>query len=148
MKKPKSLHHQYAALPYRWDGKAIQVMLVTSLQTRRWIIPKGWPEKNMAPHELAAREAFEEAGLVGTVSPEPFGSFTYEKAVRTRSQRCSVDVFLLRVDRELDVWPERGRRERRWMAPAQAALIASDGGLVDLLLRFASFAAEEAPVRS
>src|SRR5690606_27257505 len=105
MKKPKLLHRQYAALPYRWEGQAVLVMLVTSLQTRRWIIPKGWPEKDMAPHELAAREAFEEAGLVGTVDPEPFGAFTYEKAVRARTQRCSVDVFLLQVERELDVWP-------------------------------------------
>ncbi|MFN4087895.1 MAG: NUDIX hydrolase [Alphaproteobacteria bacterium] len=141
MKKQK-IRRQYAALPYRWDEAGARVLLVTSLQTRRWIIPKGWPEKSARPHELAAREAFEEAGLTGPIDAEPFGAYTYEKTVRTgRSQRCRVDVFLMRVERELDAWPERGRRERRWLPPAEAALLVTDGGLVDLLLRFAAIVA-------
>src|SRR3546814_13658499 len=102
--------HQ-AALPYRGDECGVRVMLVTSLRTRRWIIPKGWPEKNLLPHELAAREAFEEAGITGIVDSKPFGTYTYEKAVDPRTnQRCRVDVFLMRVERELDSWPERGRQ--------------------------------------
>jgi 8-oxo-dGTP pyrophosphatase MutT (NUDIX family) len=56
-----------------------EVLLVTSRDTRRWIIPKGWPQKGKAPHRAAAREAFEEAGVVGAVGRRPVGSFAYEK---------------------------------------------------------------------
>src|SRR5262249_27670124 len=63
---------QYAALPYRLRGRSrTEVMLVTSRETRRWIIPKGWPHKGKAPHHSAAREAFEEAGVVGTIKYGP-----------------------------------------------------------------------------
>ena len=148
MKKPK-VRHQYAALPYRWDQQGARVLLVTSLQTRRWIIPKGWPEKDALPHELAAREAYEEAGIRGSIDQEPFGVYHYEKTIRPKKvQRCRVDVFLMRVERELDAWPERGRRDRSWVRPAEAALMVSDGGLVDLLLRFASMSAAAGPTRS
>lgn len=145
MKTPK-LRQQYAALPYRWDERGVRVLLVTSLQTRRWIIPKGWPEKDVRPHELAAREAYEEAGIRGPIDAKPFGAYHYEKTIRPKKvQRCRVDVFLMRVERELDAWPERGRRVRNWVTPAEAALLVSDGGLVDLLLRFASMADAVAP---
>ena len=71
---------QYAALPYRLNGKTrTEVMLVTSRETRRWIIPKGWPQKGKAPHDSAAREAFEEAGVVGAVGKRAVGSFPYQK---------------------------------------------------------------------
>ena len=70
---------QYAALPYRLNGHAQpEVMLVTSRETRRWIIPKGWPHKGKTPHHSAAREAFEEAGVVGAVSKDSIGSFSYQ----------------------------------------------------------------------
>src|ERR1700726_1179051 len=71
---------QYAALPYRVRRNfGTEVMLVTSRETRRWIIPKGWPHKGKTPHRSAAREAFEEAGVVGAVGSRPVGSFSYEK---------------------------------------------------------------------
>src|SRR3546814_18536030 len=123
-------------------------MLVTSLRTRRWISPKGWAEKNLLPHELAAREAFEEAGITGIVDSKPFGTYTYEKAVDPRTnQRCRVDVLLMRVERELDSWPERGRRARRWVSPGEAALLVTDGCLADLMLRCAAIASDRTPDR-
>jgi 8-oxo-dGTP pyrophosphatase MutT (NUDIX family) len=70
---------QYAALPYRLNGKTrTEIMLVTSRETQRWIIPKGWPQKGKAPHDSAAREAFEEAGVVGAVGKRSVGSFPYQ----------------------------------------------------------------------
>src|SRR5688500_17647141 len=71
---------QYAALPLSWDedGQRL-VMLVTSRETRRWIIPKGWAEKNLAPHEVAAKEAREEAGLEGEIGREPVATYRYVK---------------------------------------------------------------------
>jgi 8-oxo-dGTP pyrophosphatase MutT (NUDIX family) len=78
------------------------VMLVTSRETRRWVFPKGWAEADLKPHELAAKEAFEEAGLVGAVEPEPVGSYSYEKRLRGgRSVLCQVSVFLMRVERQM-----------------------------------------------
>ena len=129
---------QYGALPYAVRDGLPQVMLITSRDTGRWIIPKGWPEKKVSPPDLAAREAYEEAGLVGRPKQQPVGQYRYEKRLKSgKCATCDVDVFLLQVERELDEWPEKGQRERRWMTPAQAALLVSEAGLVDLLLNLA-----------
>ncbi len=71
---------QYGALPYRFTpDAALEVLLVTTRQTRRWIIPKGWPIKGLRPPKSAAREAFEEAGVHGKIGAKPLGAFTYDK---------------------------------------------------------------------
>jgi 8-oxo-dGTP pyrophosphatase MutT (NUDIX family) len=71
---------QYAALPFRRrNDSRTEVMLVTSRGTGRWIIPKGWPMKRKAPYAAAAREALEEAGVVGQIGKEPIGSFSHKK---------------------------------------------------------------------
>jgi 8-oxo-dGTP pyrophosphatase MutT (NUDIX family) len=133
---------QYAALPLAMaaDGQC-RVMLVTSRETRRWVIPKGWAEKGMAPHALAAKEAYEEAGLEGEVDPQPLGRYRYAKLRRgkkaTKVVPCEVVVFPLAVARQLADWPEKGQRETRWFTPAEAALLVQEGGLVTLLLRLA-----------
>ncbi len=115
------------------------VMLVTSRETHRWVLPKGWAEKRLTGPELAAKEAFEEAGLVGEVAPEPVGSYVYLKRLPGgRALACDVDVFPMRVERLLDDWPERRQRERRWFTLAGAAMAVEEGGLVALLLRLAA----------
>jgi 8-oxo-dGTP pyrophosphatase MutT (NUDIX family) len=122
--KPTTARHvQYAALPYRLNGHAQpEVMLVTSRQTRRWIIPKGWPHKGKTPHHSAAREAFEEAGVVGAVSKDSIGSFSYPKRLRKGSVvDCEVRVFALAVKRQRKVWPEQREREVRWLSAKTAA---------------------------
>jgi hypothetical protein len=80
-RKPKSSRRvQYAALPYRTKGKSqLEIMLVTSRGTRRWIIPKGWPKRGKPPYDTAAKEAFEEAGVIGKVRKRPIGSYPYDK---------------------------------------------------------------------
>jgi 8-oxo-dGTP pyrophosphatase MutT (NUDIX family) len=125
---------QCAALPFRMSDDTIEVLLVTSRDTGRWIIPKGWLEKGTKPHDMAAREAFEEAGVVGKVQKAPVGSYTYTKRLSARkSVECKVDVFLLKVDQDLDEWPEKGQRQKEWMSPSQAALQISEDGLVEIL---------------
>ena len=85
---------------------------------------------------MAAREAYEEAGLRGTVAEQPIGSYEYMKRLTPkRSVACVVDVFPLHVDEELEEWPEKEERERRWMRPSQAALLVSEDGLIALLQR-------------
>lgn len=137
MGKPKP-RTQYAALPVRVTGDQTEVMLVTSRETRRWVIPKGWPEAGLEPHELAAKEAYEEAGLVGRTADEPFGTYWYDKTLDSgRTVPCRVQAYLLSVERELEDWPERRERERRWVSASQAAMLVDEGGLVDMLLRLA-----------
>jgi 8-oxo-dGTP pyrophosphatase MutT (NUDIX family) len=131
---------QYAALPLVMgdDGQCL-VMLVTSRETRRWVIPKGNPEKGLKPHELAAKEAYEEAGLVGEISRKPVGSYRYAKRLRgEKSVPCEVEVFPLEVERQLENWPEKGQRETRLFTPVEAAMLVGEGGLVTLLLRLAA----------
>jgi 8-oxo-dGTP pyrophosphatase MutT (NUDIX family) len=131
----KSPRAQCAALPFRRSEDAIEVLLVTSRDTGRWIIPKGWLEKGTKPHDMAAREAFEEAGVVGKIQKGPIGSYNYTKRLSARkSVECKVDVFLLKVDQDLEDWPEKGQRRKEWMSPSQAALQISEGGLVEILL--------------
>jgi 8-oxo-dGTP pyrophosphatase MutT (NUDIX family) len=119
MSKQQASRAQLAALPYRQVEGRLEVLLVTSRETRRWIIPKGWAEKGTKPHDMAAREAFEEAGVRGKVRKCPHGSYRYEKRLTAkRSVECEVTVFLLEVEQELADWPEKGERERRWLSPS------------------------------
>ncbi len=102
---------QYAALPYRLMGRSgTEVMLVTSRDTRRWIIPKGWPQKGRAPHHSAAREAFEEAGVEGVIDSRPVGTFPYQKRLKNGGVvDCEVEVYALRVLRQSKRWAGKRR---------------------------------------
>ena len=135
MSKKTEGHLQFAALPYR-IGKSgrPEVMLLTSRETHRWVIPKGWPVKGMKPREVAAREALEEAGLIGSVVGRgPVGTFHYEKRLPRERLLCEVQVFLLRVDRQMKNWPEKGQREIRWFDPVEAAALVDEGGLGEIV---------------
>ena len=106
-------------------------MLVTSLGTKRWIIPKGWPMNGREPHEAAAREALEEAGVVGTVGAEAIGTYSYEKRRKSgASVPCNVEVFPLDVGTQRKRWREKGRREVKWLPVEEAAKTVSDAGLL------------------
>ena len=114
------------------------VMLVTSRGTRRWVLPKGWVEPDLAPHEMAAREAFEEAGLIGAIEPEPVGHYSYDKRLRGgRLVSCQVSVFPMWVKRQLKKWPEKKQRKTRWLTLGQAAMVVDEVDLMALLLRLA-----------
>lgn len=135
----KSGDRQYAALPYRKSKKrGLEVMLVTSRETRRWIIPKGWPIAGVEPHNLAALEAMEEAGLIGKVRKQPIGSYHYDKKRGDGSiVNCTVDTFALEVEQQMPAWPEQGQRQTRWFAPEQAAAQVQEPELRDLIKKFA-----------
>ena len=97
-------------------------MLVTSRGTGRWIIPKGWPMKRKTPHAAAAREALEEAGVVGQIGKEPIGTFSHKKLLKEGGEVvCEVHVFPLEVKRQRKTWPDKGKREVQWFSPAKAA---------------------------
>jgi 8-oxo-dGTP pyrophosphatase MutT (NUDIX family) len=129
---------QYGALPFRWsDDGSLKVMLVTTRGRKRWMIPKGWPVPGLAPHESAAREAYEEAGLIGLIHPEAAGSFKYVKRLSLgREAKCIITVFPLEVEYQKDHWPEQGEREAKWFSIKRAASLVSEPGLRQILMRF------------
>ena len=127
---------QYAALPGQLAGDGTpRVLLLTSRGTRRWVIPKGWPMNGMSPAAAAAREAYEEAGLEGTIEDAvPIGHYHYEKGLPGgRSVRLQVAVFLLIVSRQLPIWPEQAERETRWCDPEEAAELVAEPELAAIL---------------
>jgi 8-oxo-dGTP pyrophosphatase MutT (NUDIX family) len=129
---------QYAALPWRrrQDG-ALEMLLITSRETRRWVIPKGWPMKGKKPAPCAAQEAFEEAGVLGAMGPKALGAYHYDKRLRSgRTQHVRVMVFPLEVRDVRDEWPEKHQRERLWTTPADAAGMVAEPELRALLANF------------
>ena len=142
--KPRA---QIAALPYRFDAEGKpSVMLVTSRETRRWIVPKGWPMKKKRAFEAAEVEAFEEAGVRGSIGKRPLGRYHYLKRLSTgRSVECSVEVFPLRVKADLQEWPEREERVTGWFSPEVAASLVEEPELAALLLSLPKKLAAKAP---
>lgn len=133
-REPKT---QYAALPWRRTGEAVEVMLITSRETRRWVIPKGWPIKKLKPDASAAQEAFEEAGVTGRTRGKAIGLYHYDKRLRSgRTQHVRVFVYGLEVTEVRDEWPEMAERERRWTSPAEAAELVDEKELKKLLAAF------------
>ena len=126
---------QYAALPIRVkEGGDLEVLLLTSRDTGRWIIPKGWPGRRLTPRAAAAREAYEEAGIEGSIRPpDPVGRYHYAKRLEAGEIRIKVKVFLLHVERQLDTWPEQDQRRTRWLSPEQAAELVDEPELAAIL---------------
>lgn len=133
--KPGETLHQVGAICWR-SAPQLEVLLVTSLRTKRWIIPKGWPHGNMTLAHSAAAEAFEEAGVMGEVSENPIGQFEYMKRKWGAEYLSKVDVFSLRVSVVQDKWPEQKKRERRWLSVKDAAEKIVEPELMRLLLAF------------
>jgi 8-oxo-dGTP pyrophosphatase MutT (NUDIX family) len=135
----RAIRLQYGVLPYRFtETSSPEVLLVTTRQTRRWIVPKGWPIKGLKPPKSAAREAYEEAGIRGTVGAKAIGVFSYEKGLDANGVTvpCEVRVFPMIVKRQLDTWPEANEREARWFEPAKALSAIKDKGLCELIQSF------------
>jgi 8-oxo-dGTP pyrophosphatase MutT (NUDIX family) len=129
---------QYAALPIADIDGEIQTLLVTSRETGRWVPPKGWAKTGLPGPELAAQEAYEEAGVIGNVSKTRAGSYFYTKRLpENASVARRVDVFTMTVNRLLDDWPERGERIRQWFTLGRAASAVEEAGLAVLLLHLA-----------
>ncbi len=121
---------QIAALPYRKHGEGIEVLLITSRETGRWVIPKGWPMRNLADHNAAKQEAFEEAGIEGKMGKKSMGSYSYNKRMKSgRMQAVQVTVYAMEVSRLLDKWPEQNQRKRQWFAVKEAVERVNEDGL-------------------
>jgi len=140
----RAVRVQYGALPYRFSpDAALEILLVTTRQSKQWIIPKGWPIKGLRPAKSAAREAFEEAGVRGRVGAKSIGLFAYNKMPEGNGIRvsCEVRVFPLLVRRQSETWPEIAQRVVQWVAPERALALIKDPELKALVAAFVKRAA-------
>ncbi len=126
---------QVAALCWR-QSSTLEILLVTTLRSRRWILPKGWPEDGITLAQSAANEALEEAGVFGEVAPEPVGRYHYLKEKSGSALPCAVDIFPLFVTGQHHSWPEKGDREIAWLPAERAAARVVEPGLRRILLDF------------
>jgi 8-oxo-dGTP pyrophosphatase MutT (NUDIX family) len=130
---------QYAALCYRVKKKTneVEVLLMTSRDTGRWVIPKGWPMNGKCSHEVAAREALEEAGVRGTIEKETLGSYTYAKVLKDGlTVSCKVQVYVLEVSELAKNFKEKGERTLEWVSCDEAVKRVREPELRDLFLLF------------
>lgn len=130
--------NQQGALCWRMNRGRLEVLLITSRDTGRWVIPKGWPMEGLGSAEAAACEAWEEAGVEGHILPLPVGFYSYDKASNGKTLPCMVSVFPLRVSRLADKFPERSQRRRKWFTAEKASRKVAEAELRDLLARFAA----------
>lgn len=126
---PSWMYRQSAALPYRWRNGVLEVLLITSIKRRLWIVPKGIIEPGLTGAASAAKEALEEAGVAGTAAPDPLGSYHHRKWGGV----CNVTVYPLRVVHELDDWEESALRQRRWASISDALRLVDNDGLRSLI---------------
>ena len=133
---PAGMRSQYAALCWRLEKGKVRVLVITSRGTGRWIIPKGWPMADRGPHEAAAQEAWEEAGVLGKASDRCLGLYTYDKVEAKERVPCAVMVFGLKVKTLAQKFPEAGQRRRRWVSRKKAAKLVAEPELARLLRGF------------
>jgi 8-oxo-dGTP pyrophosphatase MutT (NUDIX family) len=135
-------------LPYRFTPlAALEILIVTTRQSRRWIVPKGWPIKRLSPSKSAAREAFEEAGVRGKIGARPIGAFRYKKTEREKSGAdpdYEVKIFPLLVRRQSATWPEFGQRVVQWVDPERAISLIREPEMKAIVEKFAKRAAAAA----
>lgn len=131
-----TIRPQVGALPVRFDEDGtLEILLITSRRSRKWIIPKGNPMKRLAPHHAAAREAFEEAGAIGAIEGRSRGHYRHRKRKARRQIRCRVAVYVMTVERRLERFPELGQRAVRWFKVDDARSAIRNRRLRELIAR-------------
>lgn len=126
--KPAYFYQQSGVIPFRRKDGKLEIMLITSRTRKRWIIPKGIIERDLSPAESAEMEAYEEAGIRGTLYPDLFGEYLLKKWGGT----AKVQVFLLEVKKIFENWPEDSFRERKWVSIQEAVATVKNNRLKEL----------------
>ena len=132
----RDVRTQFGALCYRVVDDKLQVLLITSRRTGRWILPKGWPMPEVTPAEAAMREAWEEAGVKGRTRGDCLGIYSYIKRDRGERLPCVVAVFAVKVQSLRRDFPEAGQRNRKWFSQKKAARLLEEPELRRLVLEF------------
>ncbi|MFE0759260.1 NUDIX hydrolase [Inquilinus sp. NPDC058860] len=131
-----TIRPQVGALPVRFDENGtLEVLLITSRRSRKWIIPKGNPMKRLAPHHAAAREAFEEAGAIGAIEGRSRGHYRHRTRKARRQFHCRVAVYVMAVEKRLERFPEQDERAVRWFTVDDARSVIRNRRLRELIAR-------------
>ena len=139
---------QVGVLPYRVgeDGQ-VRILLITSRQSRNWIVPKGNLMPGRSWTEAAAQEAFEEAGVVGQIDDVAIGQYRYQKARPLGLGRpCVVTIFPFEVERQETEWPEQHERSQCWATLGAAARMVRNRELGRVIAAFSPGAHSPAPL--
>jgi hypothetical protein len=132
--KVDSGQRQVAALPFRYTATgSLEGLIITSRETGRFIIPKGWPMKGRADPDAAGIEAREEEGLIGKVRRKPIGKYTYWKRLAEEFRLVEVEVYPLKVSRQLETWREKQSRQIAWLSTDEAAILVDEPQLITLI---------------
>lgn len=103
---------QSAVIPYRKKEKGIEILLITSIRKKKWIVPKGFIEFNLSAFESAKKEAFEEAGIIGANETLELGTIKLNRY----GGEVLVKVYSMEVIEEVEDYPEKHLRKRKWFA--------------------------------
>ncbi|HEY1736120.1 MAG TPA: NUDIX hydrolase [Methylovirgula sp.] len=128
---------QIAALVYRWNKRRLEILLVTSREARRWILPKGWPLPGKSAPYTAMREADEEAGIFGHAGKKPLGRYAAKKRIGETVVPSEVEVYPLHFLKQKLKWKERGERATQWLSPEEAAKKVAEPELAEIIRGFA-----------
>lgn len=139
-RKARRVFKQSGVIPYRIRNGEVEVLLVTNRRRQHWVIPKGGISKSMTPPHSAAKEAWEEAGVVGQVTAEQIGTYEYHK----QGEIYKVEVFLLPVETVLPDWPEASERKRQWLPSTKAVKRVKQASLKRILKSSLNQIAEKA----
>ncbi|QQS34636.1 MAG: NUDIX hydrolase [Ignavibacteriales bacterium] len=104
--------NQSGVIPYRKKDKSIEILLITSMRKKKWIVPKGYVEFNLTPFESAKKEAYEEAGVVGSDDTVELGSFNLNKPIGI----CNIRIYSMEVIKVLEDYPDKNNRKRKWFS--------------------------------
>lgn len=133
----RDVRTQFGALCWRVKNGELQILLITSRRSRRWIIPKGWPMDQETPVMAAMTEAWEEAGVEGKESSVCLGIFSYHKELEPgEALPCVVAVFPVKVSKLAKSYPEKSDRRRKWFTPKKAAKLVAEPELAAMIKKF------------
>ncbi|MBD2435332.1 NUDIX hydrolase [Nostoc sp. FACHB-110] len=130
--KVSKIFQQSGVIPYRCQNGNVEVLLITSRDRNNWVIPKGGICKGMSPPASAAKEAWEEAGIIGQVDVNKVGTYRYRK----RGKIYRVQMYLLLVEMLSEDYPEVGQRQREWLDVASAIQLVKQNSLKRILKQF------------
>ncbi len=132
----REVRSQFGAIPWRFNAGKVEILLITSRGTGRWILPKGWPVHDATPAEAAATEAWEEGGVTGSPSHVSAGFYSYVKDLDGDNLPIVVAMFPLKVKKVHRDWPEKGQRKRRWVSRKKASALLQEPELRQIVKHF------------
>ena len=134
MSESDGIYRQSGVIPYRFERNELKILLITSRQRKRWIIPKGIVDYGFSPQESGEKEAYEEAGIKGKIDPLKIGEYQFLKW----GGQVNVEVFLFLVTDEEEFWPESSFRQRKWVSVDEAEQLVDREGLREIVQNLTS----------